>query len=258
MNVQEHNSIAWDLDVEAGGEWSTPVSEETIEKARRGEWEVILTPKKVVPREWFPAEMRGLDLLCLASAGGQQAPIFAAAGANVTSFDNSAKQLGQDRFVAERDGLNIRLEKGDAADLSRFASESFDLIFHPVSNVFMPDLEPVWREAFRVLRRGGAMLAGFMNPLFFLFDKKLEETGVLAVKYALPYSDTHSLDKDEFNKMIAEKQAVEFSHTLEQQIGGQIAAGFLIAGFYEDYWTDEATPLNKYTPVFIATKAVKP
>jgi SAM-dependent methyltransferase len=257
MNVQEHNSIAWDLDVEAGGEWSTPVSKETIENARRGEWEVILTPKRAVPREWFPAEMRDVDILCLASGGGQQAPIFAAAGANVTSFDNSAKQLGQDKLVAERDGLNIRLEKGDAADLSRFESESFDLIFHPVSNLFMPNLEPVWREAFRVLRRGGAMLAGFMNPFFYLFDKKLEDKGVLEVKYALPYSDVDSLSKEELDKLLEEKDALEFGHTLEQQIGGQIAAGFLIAGLYEDYWTDEATPLNKYTPLFIATKSIK-
>lgn len=110
MNIQEYNSEAWDREVEKGISWSIPVSSEIIEKARRGEWEVILTPKKSVPREWF-GDVRGKDILCLASGGGQQAPVLAAAGARVTSFDNSAKQLERDRYVAERDNLEIRLEK---------------------------------------------------------------------------------------------------------------------------------------------------
>jgi SAM-dependent methyltransferase len=258
MNVQEYNSAAWDKEVEREIEWSVPVGSEIIERARGGDWSVVLTPIKSVPREWF-GDVRGRDVLCLASGGGQQAPVLAAAGANVTSFDNSAKQLEQDKSVAERDNLEIRLEKGDAADLSRFPDESFDLIFHPVSNCFMPNLEPVWREAFRVLRRGGgAMLSGFHNSFFFIFDRTADqEQGILRVKYSLPYSDLESLSKEERRKYTDADEPLAFGHTLEQQIGGQTAAGFLISGFYEDYWSDEATALNKYAPTYIATKAVK-
>lgn len=258
MNIQEYNSAAWDSEVEKGIEWSIPVSSKTIERARNGEWEIVLTPKKAVPREWF-GNVRGKDLLCLASGGGQQAPILAAAGARVTSFDNSARQLELDKFVAERDALDIRLEKGDAADLSRFPDESFDLIFHPCSNCFMPHLAPVWREAFRVLRRGGVMLSGFHNSFFFIFDRVAdEERRVLEVKYALPYSDLESLSEAERRKYMDENEPLSFGHTLEQQIGGQTGAGFAITGFYEDYWSDEATALNKFAPTFIATKASKP
>ena len=258
MNVQEYNSAAWDKLSENEIEWSVPVSSETIEKARRGEWEVILTPLKAVPREWF-GDVRGKDVLCLASGGGQQAPVFAAAGANVTSFDNSAVQLEKDKFVAERDGLQIRLEKGDAADLSRFTDASFDLIFHPCSNCFMPNLEPIWRECFRVLRRGGALLAGFNNPIVYIFDAEAEEKeGVLRVRHKLPYSDLESLTEEERARRIVAADPLEYSHTLDAQIGGQIAAGFLIAGFYEDYWTDDARLLNKLAPSFISTRAIKP
>ena len=168
MNIHEHNSKAWDKLAEENIEWSVPVCAEEIELARNGEWEIILTPIKPVPRDWF-GDVRGKDILCLASGGGQQAAILAAAGANVTSFDASAKQLERDRFVAVRENLEIRTEQGDAADLSRFADESFDLIFHPCSNCFMSELQPIWDECFRVLRRGGVLLSGFNHPVCLCF-----------------------------------------------------------------------------------------
>jgi SAM-dependent methyltransferase len=259
MKVVEHNSAAWDREANAGGEWSIPVSPERIAKARNGELDIRLSPNKLSPRDWFPADLREVDVLCLASGGGQQAPVLAAAGANVTCFDNSAEQLKRDKLVAEREGLRIELEQGDAADLSRFADASFDLIYHPVSNLFFPDLEPVWRECYRVLRAGGTMLAGFANPVLFMFDKESnQEKGILDLRYSQPFSDIDSLCKDDLRKVVDNNEPLEFGHTLEQQIGGQIKAGFLIAGIYEDYWSDEAIELNKYMPVFIATKAVKP
>jgi hypothetical protein len=49
----------------------------------------------------------------------------------------------------------------------------------------------------------------------------------------------------------APQSKVQLQNTL------QTDAGFLIAGFYEDYWNDQATNLNKYTPTFIATLALK-
>ncbi len=131
-----------------------------------------------------------MDVLCLASGGGQQAPILAAAGATVTSFDNSEEQLAKDRFVAERDSLELSTVQGDMADLSQFQDETFDLIFHPVSNVFVEDVTPVWRGCYRVLKEGGRLLAGFMNPMFFLFDhEEVEKSGIFHAKYSLPYSD---------------------------------------------------------------------
>ncbi|MBX7170732.1 MAG: class I SAM-dependent methyltransferase [Pyrinomonadaceae bacterium] len=257
MDILKYNSAAWDGYVERSIEWSIPVSSEEIERARKGDWEVVLTPIKVVPHDWF-GDIGGKDILCLASGGGQQAPIFVAAGANVISFDNSAKQLEKDRLVAEREGLNLRLEKGDAADLSRFADKSFDLIFHPCSNCFMEEILPVWRECFRVLRHGGSLLSGFNNPFVYIFDRFAEERGILELRHKLPYSDSKDLTEAEKNELIKNKDAFEFSHTLDTQIGGQIGAGFLIAGFYEDWWNDESRPLNKFAPSFIATKAVRP
>jgi len=207
-----------------------------------------------VPHSWFP-ELAGLDTLCLASGGGQQGPILAAAGARVTVLDNSPRQLAQDRFVAERDRLTITTVECDMRDLSMFPDQSFGLVVHPVSNLFVPDVRPVWREAFRVLRHGGVLLACFNNPVLYVFDAVKAEQGVFEVKYSLPYSDVISLSDQERQRYLDEGAPFEFSHTLEDQIGGQIDAGFLISGFYEDHDSDH--PLSEIMPLYIATRAAK-
>src|SRR5215213_1574912 len=233
MDIREYNGAAWDREVGRGNEWTRAVGPEVIKEAREGRWEVLLTETRPVPREWFP-ELAGLEALCLASGGGQQAPVLAAAGARVTVLDNSRQQLQQDRMVAEREGLELTTVEGDMADLSGFSDESFDLVFHPCSNLFVPEVRPVWREAFRVLGRGGLLLAGFVNPLIYLFDRGLEERGVLQVRHALPYSDLNSLTKEECRELIQKGDPLEFGHTLDDQLGGQTDAGFHITGFYED------------------------
>jgi SAM-dependent methyltransferase len=196
--------------------------------------------------------------LCLASGGGQQAPVLSAAGARVTSFDNSDEQLARDRFVADRDGLTLRTVQGDMKDLSVFSDASFDTIVHAVSNVFVPVVKPVWRECYRVLRPGGRLLAGFMNPAYFLFDHfAIEKGGPLEVRYRLPYSDIEHFDELTKRGVMDPKTPLEFSHTLNDLIGGQLAAGFVLTDLYEDDWDTAITPLNAYMAIYIATLARK-
>src|SRR3989304_5144378 len=186
MDIRAYNREKWDKQVEYGNPWTVPVSPEVIAVARRGEWSVLLTEIKPVPRAWFPP-LAGLDILCLACGGGQQGPVFAAAGAHVTVLDNSPRQLARDREVAEREGLAITTVEGDMRDLSMFMDESFDLVFHPVSNNFVPDVLPVWREAFRVLRRGGLLMAGFGNPDVYIFELTDAGKGIFEGRYPVPF-----------------------------------------------------------------------
>ena len=150
-----HNRAAWDREVANDNEWTRPVGPEVVARARAGDWSVVLIGYQPTPRDWFPADLHGAAVLCLASGGGQQGPVLAAAGADVTVFDNSPAQLARDEEVAAREGLALRTVLGDMRDLSAFPDASFDVVFNPVSNVFCPELAPVWRESFRVLRPGG-------------------------------------------------------------------------------------------------------
>jgi len=257
IDISEHNSAAWDEESIEGSEWCTPVGKDVIEKAKRGEIQLKLTPNRYVPNSWLK-DIGGKDVLCLGSGGGQQAPILAAAGANVISYDLSREQLAKDLYVANRDALKLRTIRGDIADLSQFPDESFDLIVNPVSNIFVPDVRAAWRECRRVLKPGGELMSGFMNPSFFLFDhKKAGDSGELRVEYKLPYSDLTSLSDNRLRQLVDDKVPIIFGHTLEDQIGGQTEAGFVITGLYEDNWSDEATPLNKYSTTTIITRASK-
>ena len=250
-----YNRAAWDREVANSNEWTRPVGPEVIARARAGEWSVVLIGYRAVPRNWFPAELVGAEVLCLASGGGQQGPVLAAAGATVTVLDNSPQQLARDREVATREGLTVRTSLGDMRDLSAFPDASFDVVFNPVSNVFCPDLEPVWRESFRVLRSGGILMTGFLNPDVYIFDlTALVERGELIGRHQLPFS---SLDLPE-----AERERtygtgpIEYSHSLTGQIGGQLAAGFTLTHFEEAPHHADATA--RYLPSYFATRARKP
>ena len=251
----KYNRKAWDSLVSKGNQWTRPVSSEVIAAARNGDWEIVLTAEKPIPKEWL-MPVAGKQILCLAGGGGQQAPILAAAGGEVTTLDNSPGQLEQDQVVARREGLTIGSVLGDMRDLSPFEDNSFDLIVNPCSNSFVPDVNPVWKECFRVLKPGGSLLVGFINPLTHIFDYDKMEAGELEIRHKIPYSD-YDLPEAERQALIDADEPLWFGHSLADQMGGQIEAGFVITGFYEDRWK-ELSALSDCIDLMIATRAVKP
>jgi hypothetical protein len=71
--VRAINRDGWDRRVAERDVWSRPVSAEETGRARLGDWSVVLTPNKPVPRDWFGA-VAGRVILCLASGGGPARP----------------------------------------------------------------------------------------------------------------------------------------------------------------------------------------
>lgn len=254
-NYTEINSKTWDHWAQNGIEWSIPISHEEYEQAKNGDWGVYLTPCITVPHEWF-GPLQGKKLLGLASGGGQQMPVFMALGADCTVLDNSERQLAAERMVAEREGYSdsIRLVKGDMTECLPFMNESFDLIFHPVSNCYVEDVCHVWRECARILKKGGILLAGFDNGLNFLFND--DGTLPLTAANKLPFNPLKQ-SEEEFRRMAENEEGIQFSHSMEEQIGGQLKAGFLLTDLYEDRDREGCGILREYAPQYMATRAVK-
>ena len=249
MDYTEVNAQTIDRWVREGWEWGVPVSHQAYLDAVAGNWDVVLTPLKPVPKAWF-GDLKGKHILGLACGGGQQMPIFAALGAVCTVLDYSPAQLESERMVSQREGYDIRIIRADMTKPLPFDDCSFDLIFHPVSNCYVREVRPIFRECFRVLKPGGVLLGGYDMGINFLVDEKEER-----IVNSLPFDPIAN------PALMAELQqsdsGVQFSHTLEDQIGGQLAAGFQITALYED--TNGYGRLHDMgIPTFAAIRAVKP
>jgi SAM-dependent methyltransferase len=249
MNYQDINAETIDRWIEEGWEWGTPISHETYEAAKRGRWDVLLTPTRPVPHGWF-GDLKGKKVLGLASGGGQQMPIFAALGAECTVLDYSPRQIESERAVSEREGYPIRIIRGDMTKPLPFEAETFDLIFHPVSNCFIREVRPLWRECYRILKPGGQLLAGLGNIIPYLVEGERKE-----IVNSLPFDPV--ADEALRARLEAAGEPMEFSHTLEEQIGGQLDAGFQLLELYEDY-NGEGRLHELHIPCFLAMRSRKP
>lgn len=248
MEYQQINADVIDHWCRTGWVWGQPITHEVYEKALHGEWGVYLTPTKIVPHEWF-GSLKGKKVLGLASGGGQQIPIFAALGAQCTVLDYSPQQCESERLVAEREDYEVEIIRADMTKKLPFPDEDFDLIFHPVSNCYIEKVEPVFQECWRVLKKGGALLGGYDIGINYLFDEQEER-----ITHSLPYNPLN--DPALYEESVRNDWGIQFSHTLEEQLGGQLRAGFRIADLYED--TNGEGNLHEHgVPSFVAVRAVK-
>lgn len=249
MNYQDINAETIDRWIEEGWEWGVPITHATYEAALAGQWDVLLTPTKPVPHEWF-GSLRGKKVLGLASGGGQQMPVFAALGAECTVLDYSPKQLESERMVAQREGYAIRIIRADMTQRLPFEDGEFDLIFHPVSNCYVERVKPIFRECARILKPGGVLLSGLDNGMNYLLDED-----EMTVINTMPFNP---LTNPDHRKQLEEQDCgMQFSHTLEEQIGGQLEAGLILTHLYGD--TNGQGRLHEMNiESFIATRAVKP
>ena len=207
-----------------------------------------LTPTKNVPHEWF-GDLKDKRVLGLASGGGQQMPIFAALGAECTVLDYSSRQIESDRMVAKREGYNITIIQGDMTKPLPFENESFDLIFHPVSHCYVRDVRSIWKECYRVLKPGGTLLSGVDHYINYIVDS--EEKMIVN---SLPFDPL--VNPEQMKQLRDEDAGVQFSHSLEEQIGGQLEAGFTVLELYED--TNGEGRLHEMNiPTFLAIRSEK-
>lgn len=247
MRYQDINAQTIDRWVEDGWKWGEPISHAACEKVRKGEWQVLLTPTVPVPHTWF-GELKGKKLLGLASGGAQQMPVFSLLGAACTVLDYSTRQLQSEEMIAHREGYAIQIVHADMTQPLPFDDEAFDIVFHPVSNCYIEEVRPVFRECYRVLKKGGVLLCGLDNGLTYAFAE-----GSPTLQYRLPFNP---LKNPAHGAALAPGDGVQFSHTAEEQLGGQLEAGFHLTHIRED-WDTEGALSDYHVPAYYLTRAIK-
>jgi SAM-dependent methyltransferase len=233
QQIISHNKKAWNRQVEIGCRWTVAVSKEEIMQARTQPPKIYLSSGSPIPESWV-TPLKDKRVLLLAGGGGQQSLLLSAFGCDVTVADLSEKQLEMDTKGAQENGLEVKVECCDAADMAAFKDESFDFILNPVSNCFFPELKPVWKECFRTLSPGGEIMVSFVNPHSYMFDFELANKGTYQIKYAIPYSDSESLDEQEKKRFLSNDSPLEFSHSFDSQIGDLLSSGFQLIELFSD------------------------
>lgn len=248
------NASIWDNINECLTDKATAISHEAYLAAKGGALDVTLAGVRLVPRSWFPP-LKDADVLALACGGGQQAPVFAAHGARVTVTDVSARQLNNERLVAQREGYNIRVLEADMSQPFPFADASFDMIFNPVSNCYIRDILPMQRECTRVLRPGGVLMTAFVKEEHFLFEPDFQREDVLISRHPLPFDPLRDLTAEQRRKQLDNQMPLAFSHTLTEQLGGLMQAGFELTDIFED--GDGGGLFDRWMQSYVAIRAVK-
>lgn len=198
---------------------------------------------------WLGPSISGWRVLCLAAGGGRQSSIYAAAGADVTVVDLSGAMLELDRRVAAERGFSARLIEASMDDLSMLRAGEFDLVVHPVSTCYVPDVGPVFREVARVLRAGGLYISQHKTPanLQSSYTRGVSDHYQLEHRYyrqsPLPAADPSSA----VARRLREHGAIEFLHRWEQLVGGICRAGFVIEDLVEPTHADRDPPRNSFT-----------
>lgn len=213
-------------------EWAKPATPGQMQAARDGHLSLSFF-KKTVPSCWIK-DIKDKKVLCLAGAGGLQAPLLACAGADTTVLDISQKMLEKDKEMALSYGLDIKIIHGNMCDLSQFRKEEFDYIINPISLMYVPDVKVVFKECYRVLKKGGSFIMAAPAPIAYVCDY-IEDAngGYYKAVNRMPYSEENINSKNGW---------IEYGHTMEDYIGGQLSCGFVVTGYIE-YQDEDITEL---------------
>jgi ubiquinone/menaquinone biosynthesis C-methylase UbiE len=259
-HIAEATRRDWNDQVAGGRIYTRPwldIPEERLRQYVTGETEGLEPEFNYIYPPTVLQNLRGKRVLCLAAAGGQQSAVFALLGADVTVLDMSEAMLEGDQRAADHYGYALRTIHGDMRDLSCFAPDTFDLVYHAISLCFVPDPRLVYGKVYRVLRPGARYRVGHVNPATY------------RVEWASWDGEGYRISSPYLGGRIAESgpDAIEYRHLFAAIFNGLSETGFEIEGVFEDprhidhsHAIEEGTEahLLSYIQMYFAIVARKP
>lgn len=234
----EHNARAWDRLAREQATLARPAVDEAFGDPRG--W---LGAGGSQGRRWLPERLDGLEVLCLASGGGKHGPLYAAAGAKVTVLDISPAMLDLDRQVARERKIDFSIVQGSIDDLSMLGCGRFDLVIHPVSTCYVPDVMRVFRGVAQVTKPGGVYISQHKAPAS--LQATLEPTASGRYELLHPQTVDGPLPPGPPSRL-RESGTHEFVHSLAALLGGICAAGFAIEDVSEPDHTRPAATAGSF------------
>jgi len=238
--AHDHNRRAWDARVRNRQRFTEPARDDELHD-----------PLRIVDGvKWLGGDIHGLRVLCLAAGGGRHSALYAAAGALVTVVDISGAMLELDREVAAERRLDIRTIQTSMDNMPMLGSGEFDVVIHPVSTCYVPDVRKVYREIARVTRAAGIYISQHKQPVSLQADIVPSPRGYELLE---PYYRDGPLPAVA-GSLHREEGTLEFLHRWEQLLGEMCRAGFVIEDLIEPMHSDScaATGTFRHRSNFVA------
>jgi ubiquinone/menaquinone biosynthesis C-methylase UbiE len=246
-DIIKKNQKDWNERVVSGEQYTIPwlnMSMDLINQFANGElsgfnkpYGKIKNPILIKIRKLLYSNLKGKRVLCLASGGGQQSVLFSLLGADVTVADISQGQLNGDIQAAKHYGYSVRTELCSMTDLSVFKDESFDIVYQPVSICFVPDVTPVYKEVYRVLKKGGLYQVDHINPATYptSFDNDIDGWDGIGYRISSPYiGGALRIDENGNENMTTGEVDGEYRHLFIDMFCKLTDTGFQIKYIWED------------------------
>ncbi|MDA0817298.1 MAG: class I SAM-dependent methyltransferase [Planctomycetota bacterium] len=241
-----HNARAWDRLAESKAALAQPAADAAFSDPRRwlgaGGW----LAGEGQGRSWLPSRLDGLEVLCLAAGGGKHGPLYAAAGARVTVLDSSPAMLALDRQVAAERRIDYGIVQGSMDDLSMFAAGRFDLVIHPVSTCYLPEIGRVFQEVARVTRAGGLYVSQHKSPASLQSSLEPGPRGSYELRPPVAGAQAGRALPPEPPSRLREHGTQEFVHSLSSLLGGICMAGFVIEDVCEPDHTEPQPAVGSF------------
>ena len=228
-NVNEYhraNRARWNLGAEA---WAAMHD-------RRGTWRVAhREPRTVFLSQELDliGDVEGSDVCVLGSGDNLAVFAFAGMGARVTSVDISAEQLSVARRRAGELGLDIEFVEADVTDLGSLPAACFDVVYtggHVA--VWVNDLRTYYREAIRILRRGGVFLVNEYHPF-----RRIWKDQASSLEVGFSYFDNgpheYTVSNDVLDKANGDIKQFEFHWTVSEYLRAVVEQGVDLIRFEE-------------------------
>src|SRR3989344_5442837 len=110
--------------------------------------------------------VKGKKILELGCGGGQCSIAFTKQGAKCTGIDISEEQLKFAKALAKKEKVKIKFILGSFQDLSKIKSKSQDIVFSAFALFYSPDLNKVFKQVYRILKKNGLFVFSFGHPFF--------------------------------------------------------------------------------------------
>lgn len=135
-------------------------------------------------------DLTGKKVLDLGCGYGYYTDYFISIGAEVLGVDGSAKMIE----IARKKYPHCRFELCDISEKLSFEKESFDLVFCNQVLMDMENIEIVFSECSRILKKNGIFYYSIVHPAFYGGQWLTDERGFKYAKSISAYLKPHSFE----------------------------------------------------------------